>query len=186
MAATHSTGRVALLLRGINVGGKNKLPMADVKGLLKALGAIEPVSYLQSGNVVCSSTDPELHTKLSKAIANSAKLDVPVMRRTGAELAAVIAGNPFPEQAGRPKNLHVAFLTEAPDCLSTELGTIHFEGAVLRHGDDELVLADREIYLSYAANSRNSSLAAVLRKSKLDFTARNWTTVCKLAELANT
>ncbi len=168
--------RVALLLRGINVGGKNKLPMATVKGFLYELRASDTVTYLQSGNVVCSSTDPELHTKLSRMIASSAKLEVPVLRRTGPELAAVVDGNPYPEQADQPKLLHVAFLAQAPDqAWLSRVG--------LRHGADRLALADREIYLSYSANSRDSPLAAVLAKSKLSFTVRNWTTVCKLAEL---
>jgi uncharacterized protein (DUF1697 family) len=169
--------RTALLLRGVNVGTKNRLPMAALTEVMATeLGWADTVTYLQSGNVVVGGVRGDLAGQLHRAIGDSFGLDVEVFAFTGKELRAVVEGNPFPDKVEEPKNLHVAFLQTAPtEDLLAKYGLVH--------GDDEIVLGARHLYLSYGVNSRDSQLAKVLRGMKVSFTARNWTTVVKLAEL---
>jgi uncharacterized protein (DUF1697 family) len=169
--------RTALLLRGVNVGGRNKLPMAALTDVLATdLGWADTTTYLQSGNVVVGGVKGDLAGQLSAAIAASFGLDVEVFAFSGKELRGVVEDNPFPGKVDEPKNLHVAFLRAAPaEDLFAKYGLVH--------GDDEIVVGARHLYLSYGVNSRDSQLAKVLRGTKVSFTARNWTTVVKLAEL---
>jgi uncharacterized protein (DUF1697 family) len=168
--------RTALLLKGVNVGGKNKLPMAQLRAALDELGWGKVETYLQSGNVVAEAPKGDPASALQDVIATRFGLAVEVFAWPGKEIEALIADNPFPGKADEPKNLHVAFLRAAPP-------KDWFAAAGLMHDGDEIALGRRHIYLSYAINSRDSPLAKVLRNSKINFTARNWTTVLKLAEL---
>lgn len=170
--------RTALLLKGVNVGGKNKLPMAELRATLDDLGWADVSTYLQSGNVIAEVPHGDPATALHEAIAVRFGLDVEVFALTGRELAAVVADNPFPDKVGEPKLLHVAFLRSAPP-----KGWFAKTGLV--HDGDEIALGRRHIYLCYRDNSRDSPLAKVLRNAKVSFTARNWTTVVKLAELTS-
>lgn len=171
--------RCVLLLKAVNVGGKNKLPMAELRAVLTGdLGWRNVATLLQSGNVVADVPGGDAATALHEAIAARFGLDVEVFACSGRELAGVIADNPFPGKVDEPKLLHVAFLHDTP---RKDL----FARAGLVHGGDELALGRRHIYLSYRDNSRDSPLAKVLRGTKLSFTARNWSTVLKLAELAS-
>jgi len=97
--------------------------------------------------------------------------------RTASELADVVAANPFPQRVATPKLLHVAFYDRQP-----EASVIDEVGA--DHGNDQLVLGDRVLYLSYAGTSHDSQLVAALRRIGGVSTARNWTTVTKLLTLA--
>src|SRR5690242_4828005 len=105
------------LLRGINVGGNNKLPMRELAALFADAGAREVATYIQSGNVVFDApaqADRRIAAAVGKAIAARFGLTVPVVTRSAAELAAVIGKNPF-LAAGKPeKALHVMFLADAP------------------------------------------------------------------------
>ena len=169
--------RTALLLKGVNVGGKNKLPMAELTELMRAtLGWTDTTTYLQSGNVVVRGQTGDLAATLAEAIVAKFGLDIEVFAFSGKEIRDVVAGNPFRDKADEPKLLHVAFLRSAP---AKDL----FAKSGLVHDGDEIVPGKRHLYLSYATNSRDSPLAKVLRGAKISFTARNWTTVVKLAEL---
>lgn len=171
--------RTALLLKGVNVGGKNKLPMAELRAVLTdELGWRDVATLLQSGNVVAEVPSGDAATALHDAIARRFGLDVEVFAWSGREIAGVVADNPFPGKVDEPKLLHVAFLRAAPpkDWFAT---------AGLVHDGDELALGRRHIYLCYRENSRDSPLAKVMRNAKVSFTARNWTTVVKLAELTS-
>lgn len=169
--------RTALLLKGVNVGGKNKLPMAELRAALSgAPDWSEVETYLQSGNLVAVTPKGDAAGALGELIAARFGLDVEVFAFSGKEIADVVSGNPFPGKADEPKLLHVAFLQAAPP-------KEWFARAGLVHDGDELALGRRHIYLSYRDNSRDSPLAKVLRNAKISFTARNWTTVLKLAEL---
>jgi uncharacterized protein (DUF1697 family) len=169
--------RTALLLKAVNVGGKNKLPMAELRAVLTdELGWQDVATLLQSGNVVADVAERDPATVLHDAIARRFGLDVEVFAWPGKEIAGVVADNPFPGKADEPKLLHVAFLRAAPPKQ-------WFATAGHVHDGDELALGRRHIYLCYRDNSRDSPLAKVLRGSKLSFTARNWSTVLKLAEL---
>ncbi len=170
-------GRTALLLKGVNVGGKNRLPMAELRAVLAdELGWQDVTTLLQSGNIVADVPTGDAATALHDAVAARFGLDVEVFALSGREIAGVLADNPFPGKVDQPKLLHVAFLRDAPP-------KDWFAAAGLVHDGDELALGRRHIYLCYRDNSRDSPLAKVLRDSKLSFTARNWSTVLKLAEL---
>ena len=176
MVPPVTTARCVVLLRGINVGGHNRLAMADLRTALAGIGCRNVVTYLQSGNAVVDA-DPE---DLARRVEVALPLPVRVLVRTPEELAAVAAGCPWPARAAaQPKLVHVAFLDQLPDPVTAAA----LEG---RHGDDELVWGDRAAYLSYATSSLDSPLAKALSRSKVDraATARNWTTVCRLRELS--
>lgn len=172
----ESPVRIALLLRGINVGKHNRLAMGDLRRVLAALGCDDIVTYLQSGNAVVTADPEALAQRTEQALRDELGLDVRVLQRTGPQLAAVVAANPFPAREATPKQLHVAF-------LDTPLDQEALDSIGTRHGDDELALAAGELYLSYAGSSYDSPLVKVLPKLGVTMTARNWTTVLKLAEL---
>ena len=152
--------------------------MAELRAALSdEFGWRDVETYLQSGNVVATApgtADPG--GALHDAIAARFGLDIEVFAFSGKQIADVIADNPFPRKVDEPKLLHVAFVQAAP---SQDL----FAKSGLVHDGDELALGRRHIYLCYRENSRDSPLAKVMRKAKVSFTARNWTTVLKMAEL---
>jgi uncharacterized protein (DUF1697 family) len=170
-------GRQVVLLRGINVGRANRLAMADLRSVLEEAGATDVVTYLQSGNAVVSSGVPDLASRVEAGLRDDLGLEVRVLVRSADDLGRVVEQNPFPHKVAEPKLLHVAFLEEQPaTALVEELGT--------RHGDDELALGERVLYLSYAKSSQRSPLEPALRRIGGVATARNWTTVTRLVELS--
>src|SRR4051794_16547516 len=110
-------GRFVALLRGINVGGKNKLPMKHLVGMFEKAGCLAVRHYIQSGNVVFDAP-PALGAKIpalvETAIDKGLGLRVPVVIRSDKELRAAIAGNPFVAEGADPDALHVMFLRDAP------------------------------------------------------------------------
>jgi uncharacterized protein (DUF1697 family) len=171
------------LLRGINVGGKKKVSMGDLRALFDELEAEDVRTHLQSGNVVFKSVlrDTELIDRVEKAIARELGLKVTVVVRTKAQLAKVVANNPFAEKVKEQAKLHVAFLAAAPARDSVR-GLDPTYGA-----PDEFRLAGREIYLYYPNGYGRTKInnAYFERKLGVAATTRNWNTVTKLAELAN-
>ena len=164
-----------VLLRGINVGGRNRLPMHVLTRVLQEAGCADVRTYLQSGQAVVRA-EPE---GLAERVRAALPIDVVVLVRSGQELADVVARNPFPERVQEPKRLHVAFLTSVPDPEAVAaLGP--------RHGADRMVVAGREVYLAYGGGSQESTLTAALleRRLRVGASARNWTTVTTLAELS--
>ena len=169
--------RAVLLLRAVNVGGHNRLPMADLRAVLADLGAADVATYLQSGNAVLTAPLQGLPERVERALHDRLGLSVRVLIRTLGELDALIAANPFPERVATPKLLHVAFFAEQPDpARVAEVGT--------QHGADMLAVGDRAVYLSYAHSSLSVELGTALRRLGGVTTVRNWRTVCALAGLA--
>jgi uncharacterized protein (DUF1697 family) len=167
--------RCAVLLRGINVGKGNRLAMADLRAVLEGLGCEDVSTYLNSGNAVVTA-DPD---GLAERVEAALRLPVRVVVFTADELAEAVAGCPWPDRAkASPKLVHVGYLDRQP---STEevarLGS--------RHGDDEVAVGPRVLYLSYATSSVRSPLERALAAARLDvvMTTRNWTTATKLVEL---
>jgi uncharacterized protein (DUF1697 family) len=161
------------LLRAVNVGGTGKLPMADLKAMCEELGFGKVQTYIASGNVL-------LQSKLSEAkvkAALEAKLQaytgkpVGVLVRSGAQITAVLANNPFPQAA--PNRTVAIFLDAAP-------GAQAMEGIAGRNGE-EIALGEREFYVLYGEGMGTSKLR--IPAAKLG-TARNMNTVAKLVELA--
>jgi hypothetical protein len=109
--------RLVVLLRGVNVGKHHRIAMPAFSAVLASVGCTAVQTYLQSGNAVVDWTgSPEqLGEGVAAGLERSAGLSVLVMVRTGAELAAVVDGNPFAAEDFDPKQLHAAFLTDPPD-----------------------------------------------------------------------
>jgi len=161
------------LLRAVNVGGTGALPMSELRDLCEALGFKGARTYIQSGNVVLESRASEAKVKAALEAALAAKLGKPVgvMVRTAAEMAAVLAGNPYPH--GKASHTYVMFFDEAP-----AQGVL--DGVVAPDGE-ELAVGAREIYVHYANGMGTSKLKVPGAKVG---TARNMNTVARLVAMA--
>ena len=171
------------LLRGVNLGARNKVSMGELRELFSAMGAEGVRTYLQSGNVVFRSSgsrrdlteaiESEMHVRLG--------LDLRVVLRTDAELASLIAGNPFAAREVDPTKLHVTFLAEPPsDGRISALGEKGF-------GPDEFRVTREAVYLHCPGGYGRSKLSNAFLEKQLGVaaTTRNWRTVTTLAELAS-
>ncbi|MGA7439107.1 MAG: DUF1697 domain-containing protein [Luteibacter sp.] len=161
------------LLRAVNVGGTGKLPMTELKAMCEAEGFEGVKTYIASGNVVFTSRLKEkaVKTALEARLADYAGKPVGVMVRTAAEMAAVLAANPFPDAPGN--RVVAIFLDEAPpkDTL-----------AAARHqASEEIRLGKREVYVRYDDGMASSKLVIPAAKAG---TARNINTVAKLTDMA--
>jgi uncharacterized protein (DUF1697 family) len=170
------------LLRAINVGGRNALPMKDLAALCEAAGCRDVVTYIQSGNVAFGATAAlakKLPEALRAAIQTRAKIDVPVVVRDAAALAAVARENPFLAAGADPGELHVGFLADAP----TKERVAALDPA--RSPPDEFVVRGREVYFRFPKGVGRSKLTVTYFDSKLatTITLRNWRTVGALIEL---
>jgi uncharacterized protein (DUF1697 family) len=176
--------RQIALLRGINVGGHRKVPMARLREVLGDLGYADVKTYVQSGNVVLTGperSDAATEQALARELEEAFGFDIAVVVRTRDEIAGVVAADPFAEVAGDPARYHVLFLSEAPD-----------PERVARAADpdafapDTYALKGRELYLWTPDGIRDSKLMRALTDKRLGVTstARNWRTVNKLLELA--
>jgi uncharacterized protein (DUF1697 family) len=172
--------RYAALLRGINVGGHKKVPMAELRALLGELGYADVATFLQSGNAVFSSDQvpAALERDIAAAVAGKLKVDCQVLVRTGEELAAAAGGSPLAEPEN-PSRYFVAFLSAepAPEKVA-ELTEVSF-------GADKLWVRGREAYLWCANGAADTKLTGSLLERRLGVvaTARNWNTVTKLTSL---
>ncbi len=144
------------LLRGINVGGHGKLPMAELTRLCEAAGCENVRTYIQSGNVVFTATP-------AVAAALPSLLPAPTLLRTQAQLADLIANNPYP-----PEHSHVNFLFEPPTKLPTAVAPEAF------------TVSGLHLYIYLPNGLGSSKLAASLTRQG---TTRNWRTVTKLHEM---
>ncbi len=171
------------LLRGINVGGKHRLPMKDLVAIFEGAGCRNVRSYIQSGNVVFEAK-PEvaraMPARVTAAVREDFGFDVPVFLRTGKELAKVVANNPFLLRGHDADILAVAFLAGVP--TEERLATLESD----RSPPDEFVAIGREIYLSMPNGAARSRLTNAWIDSKLRTvsTARNWRTCLQLVAMA--
>jgi uncharacterized protein (DUF1697 family) len=183
------------LLRGINVGGRNRVPMADLREVVTSLGHTGVSTYIQSGNVLFSTADTDtakLTAALEAAIAERFGIWVSVVVLSRDELAAVLASNPYPDEPNG-KLVHVLFLTaKPPKDLLDRIATA--ESATAAKGSRDTVQAvGQALFLHTPDGYGTSDLAqAVLRilsapvkqkKQALAATARNWATATKLLSL---
>ncbi|MEJ2367775.1 MAG: DUF1697 domain-containing protein [Acidobacteriota bacterium] len=173
--------RIALL-RGINVGGKNRLPMKDLKRLLESLGAGRVQTYIQSGNAVFqvpSGRIPGFAGAVSTAVAEEFGFEPGVVLLDPEDLEKAVAGNPFPRAACEPMTLHLFFLGERP--AAPDL--VKLEG--LAAESERFRLVGRIFYLHAPDGIGRSRLASGVEKALgVAATARNWRTVLKLLELS--
>jgi uncharacterized protein (DUF1697 family) len=170
----------AALLRGINLGARNKVAMADLRELVAEVGAEDVQTYVQSGNVVFRSpvrSAPKLARSIEERIRGDLGLDVVVLVRSASELAALVDGDPFDD----PEKMHVTFLAEKP--AAARVRALDPD----RSPPDEFRVAGREVYLRCPNGYGSSKLSNAYFEKQLDVaaTTRNWRTVRKLAELTN-
>ena len=169
-----------VLLRGINLGSTNRISMPTLREALAGAGFADVRTYLQSGNVVLSSpVKPD--EAVRRIIADEFGLDIAVVTRTRAQLAKVVQRNPLARIAKNPKRYQVSFLDAKP---SRDVVRRIEEAADPR---ERVVVDGREIYAWHPDTVARSKLWALLAGQSLGVTAtaRNWTTVQKLLELAD-
>ncbi|GMU79043.1 MAG: hypothetical protein AMXMBFR46_18360 [Acidimicrobiia bacterium] len=179
MTGQHRGMRVVALLRGVNLGGSRSLKMADLRAVVESLGHTDVETYLQSGNVVFTPKGRASGDQIHAAIQDATGLDTNVLIRTGEELAAVLATNPYPVED--PTKVVVTFLASAADA---EL-TARFDAAAF--APEELTVHGTEVYLYLPFGQGRSKLTQALAKLKTpgaaSATTRNWRTVEALAAM---
>lgn len=160
------------LLRAVNVGGTGKLSMADLRAMGEALGFAQVRTYIASGNLLFASEleEGEIKAQLEERLALHMGKSVPIFVRSAAEMAAIVAANPFPD--AHPSRHLVYFLDEAPP------GTTIADTRDVQ--DERMALGLRELYIDYGDNIRHTRLK--LPKSLLA-TGRSINTVRKLAAM---
>jgi uncharacterized protein (DUF1697 family) len=167
------------LLRGINVGGKNKLPMKGLTALFEGLGCGAVRTYIQSGNVVFRATPSVyagLAARLTAAIRAGFGIEVPLVLRAAAALDEAIAANPFVAEGHDPETLHVMFLREAPEGLrAAKLDANRSPG-------DAYALRGAEVYLRCPNGLARTKLTNDYfdRTLATVSTVRNWRTTLTL------
>ncbi len=170
------------MLRGINLGPSRRVPMADLRALFGEAGFQDVRTYVQSGNVVLESTakPAELEREAAALISDRFGFDVPVVVRTARQLAAVVKLNPLGDVAEDPKRYQVSFLADKPGVDVVRALT---EGAV---EPERVAFHGREIYAWHPEGVARSKLWNALAGKGLGVTAtaRNWTTVTTLLEMA--
>ena len=169
--------RLVALFRGINVGGNNRIPMAELRTTFESLGHDNVTSIIQSGNVCFDSSDEPAATAeaIRAAVAGRFEVDVPVLLRSAADIAEVLAAHPFPVGEIEPKLHHVMFLADrAPSDAADRIGD---------HFPDEFVVVGREVHVRYPRGSARSKLTNDLVDRRLGTiaTARNLPTCQKIA-----
>ena len=170
------------LLRGVNVGGKNILPMRDLAAMFEKAGCEQVRTFIQSGNVLFSANavvSEKLVTAIAAMIAERFGYRTPVILRTARELQDVLVSNPFLKGGGDLNSLHVMFLADRPSA-----------GKVAgldpnRSAPDAFVVRGRDVYLHLPNGAAKTKLSNAWFDSQLSTvsTGRNWRTVGKLLQL---
>ncbi|HET8673989.1 MAG TPA: DUF1697 domain-containing protein [Thermoleophilaceae bacterium] len=167
------------LLRGVNLAAHNRVAMADLRRVLTDAGFSDVATHLQSGNAIFGArqrSSAAVEKAVEKVLSSELGLDIDVMVRTAAELAAVVEGTPYP--AG--KTLYVAFLKSEPQPEAVAaLEPARFE-------PERFELRGRELYLHYPNGYGRTKMGGAYfeRVLKVPATVRNWNVTSALAELA--
>jgi uncharacterized protein (DUF1697 family) len=171
-----------VLLRGVNIGSRNRVAMPKLRDVLGEAGFDDVTTYVQSGNVVLSAKGPadQVARRCERLIAEHFGLDISVVVRTRAQLARVVERNPLANVAKDPKRYQVSFLTGK---LSADV-IRKLEGVAAP--TERFVVDGREVYAWHPEGAARSKLWAMLAGRDLGVTAtsRNWTTVTSLLALA--
>ena len=190
--ATH-----VALLRGINVGGRNKVPMAALREVVTSLGHTGVTTYIQSGNVLFTSAGTstrELAAALESAIGAAFGIWASVVVLTRDELAKVLGDNPYSDEAN-PKLVHVVFLNSAPPQDLLDRITAAESAAAAKGGRDTFTAIGPALFVHTPDGFGTSELAqsvfriisapATQKKEAIAATARNWATATKLLALCD-
>jgi uncharacterized protein (DUF1697 family) len=177
-----SSAKFIGLLRGINVGGRNKIPMTDLCKLCAEIGCGDVQRYIQSGNLVFSTlAKPRVvEIELERAIERRFKLNIPVIVRAAADWPAYVKGSPFPEASSAEPNLVMLALAKTdpkPDAASELCGRCT--------GGERIIQVGNALWIHFAGGVARSKISPALLDwlvgSKV--TMRNWRTVLKLSEM---
>lgn len=170
------------LLRGINVGGRNIIPMKALVGIFENAGSSGVRTYIQSGNVVFDASIPS-RQRFAKDVADRIEEQFgfrpAVLLLAANELGKAIDVNPYPEAASEPKSLHLSFLADKPDIARLE-GLAGFAS-----GTERFTVVGNVLYLHAPDGVGRSKLVSQIDSALgKNLTARNWRTVTKLSEMA--
>ncbi|MFD2826601.1 DUF1697 domain-containing protein [Leeuwenhoekiella polynyae] len=169
------------LLRGINVGGHRKVPMATLRQLMSDLNFKEVKTYIQSGNIIFLSDEKHTETQLAKIISNAILeefgFEVPVVVKTADAIKKAVEVNPF--SAEPIENLHLTFLSEIPkpeDVAALDQNSF---------APDQFIISTSYAYLTIPGKYHKTKISNAFFEKKLNLTAttRNWKTALKLIEL---
>jgi uncharacterized protein (DUF1697 family) len=190
--ATH-----VALLRGINVGGRNKVPMTDLREVVTSLGHTAVTTYIQSGNVLFTTDNAntsELASALESAISGRFGIWASVVVLSRDELARVLRDNPYPDEPN-PKLVHVVFLNGDPSADLLDRIAAAQSAAAAKGSPDTVTAIGHALFLHTPHGIGNSKLAQSLfriisapakqQRAGLAATARNWATSTKLLALCD-
>ena len=171
--------RWVVLLRAVNLGARNKVPMAELRTLLDDAGYGNVRTYIASGNIILDGQGgrAKVGGELERLIADAFGVNTTAILRAPDELTALVAGHPF---GADTSHSHVVFLAQEPNAESAE------RLDATDHSPDRAVLAGADVYLQYPAGVQGSRLSAARLERLLGLTGthRNWRTVAALAGLA--
>ncbi|MBA3529902.1 MAG: DUF1697 domain-containing protein [Propionibacteriaceae bacterium] len=170
--------RQVAFMRGINVGGKNKISMPGLRAMAEGLGYSDVATYINSGNLLFTSAKraSTLATEISSSIEREFGFSIDVTVRSQAQLNTILAENPYPD--GDPSQVTVAFLTKAPPAVAEE------KVAALASEHEPFTFAGNEVYVNYTQGLGNSALAQQFSKAVgVSATVRNIRTVSKIADM---
>lgn len=181
--------RFVVLLRGVNVGGHNKVPMADLRAALTTDGLDSVRTYIQSGNVVLDSTTDEVEVvaaRVRSVIARGFGLDIPVVALTADGLRAVADANPYPAEPDH-RRLHAIVLPHPLTAEALGLVAERQDSAAAKGSSDTVTVIGRVAYLHTPDGFGTSDLAKTLTSGRANplagGTARNWATITALLAL---
>jgi uncharacterized protein (DUF1697 family) len=177
-------GTFVAMLRSINVGGRNRMAMADLRGLMSSLGFGDVATYVQSGNVIFTAVGSPANASraIERRITADLGLTVPVVVRSKQQLRGALGSNPFSSLDVDPKTVHVTFLADRPD----PQGVRDLQERTGQFGDDRFEVIGTHVFLycpgGYGETTLNNSYLE--RRLGVTATTRNWRTVTTLAEMA--
>jgi len=171
------------LLRGINLGPHHKVPMAELRQLASSVGLHDPVTYIQSGNLVfdVDAGDTGFAERLENALAERYGFEVPVLTRSREELESLARSHPLASPGLEERFLMVAFMERTPEVRVEEvIDAVEF-------APDTFEQSGKNVYLAYPNGQGRSRLSHDLLQRRLGVrvTIRNWRTVVRLVELAD-
>jgi uncharacterized protein (DUF1697 family) len=171
------------ILRGINVSGKNKIAMKDLKAALEGAGFLNVATYIQSGNVVFGhklTDEKTLANQITQLIKTAFGLDVPVLVRTANDIEQTYANNPFLKQKGIDADkLHITYLADVPAQENIDKANTY------NYGPDEFIIMGNNVYVHCPNGYGNTKLNNTFFENKLKVaaTTRNLKTAAKLVEM---
>jgi uncharacterized protein (DUF1697 family) len=168
--------RWVALLRGINLGSRNKVPMAELRRVFEEAGCEGVQTYIQSGNVVFTKSAPD-RAELERAVADAFGVASAIVLRTADQLATVTASHPFGPDTSKSS---ITFLAEKPRAAAVR------RLQELDIGADRVEVIGSDVFLHYPNGVQGARLTGALLEKTIGVagTNRNWRTVAKLAELA--